>query len=144
MKASAHAFEIIKQFEGLRLKTYLDEKKIYTIGYGHTGPDVKPDGVITEQEALDLLVLDVRDAERDVSAMVRIPLTQNQFDALVSFVFNIGGLRFSGSSVLRLLNACELEKAALSMLEWHHVDKKDNDGLKSRRQLEYDLFMEAT
>lgn len=90
----------------------------WTIGYGHLlAPDEGLDG-ITKDQALELLRLDVRTAERHVQRLVTVPLTQDQFDAVVSLVFNIGGGRFARSRMLRRLNAGDLEGAIAEWLEF--------------------------
>lgn len=98
MKTSNKGIELIKQFEGLRLKAYRDSGGKWTIGYGHTG-GVKSGDVITAQQANDFLIQDIKTAENAINGL-NLNLTQNQFDALVSFVFNVGTGNF-GTSTLR-------------------------------------------
>ena len=85
MKASENSLSIIKDSEGLELTAYLDENDGYTIGYGHLG--AKKGETITEERANELLKQDVEEAENAVRTLVQVPLEQNQFDALVSFVY---------------------------------------------------------
>src|SRR5690606_20728399 len=89
MYISKQGLELIKQFEGLRLKAYKCPSGIWTIGYGHT-KGVYPGMTITEELADKFLVDDIWYFERDVESLVKVPLTQGQFDALVSFAFNVG------------------------------------------------------
>src|SRR5271165_5063255 len=100
MTYSEAGLELTKRFEGLRLKAYQDDGGVWTIGYGHTGKDVKPRMTITEAKADDLLRSDVHTAVDAVSRLVTVPLTQGQFDALVDFVFNLGPTKFAGSTLL--------------------------------------------
>ncbi len=102
MKLSVNGMNHIKNWEGLRLKAYKCPAGVWTIGYGHTGPDVKPGGTITQAQADALLDKDTDDAESAVNTLVKVPLSQNQFDALVSFVFNTGIGSFKNSTLLRL------------------------------------------
>lgn len=90
MKISAQGLNLIKQFETLELKAYICPAGKLTIGYGHTGADVKAGMVITEARANELLANDVAQFEKDVASLVTVPLKQSQFDALVSFAFNVG------------------------------------------------------
>ena len=105
MKTSNNGIDLIKEFEGLRLKTYRCASGILTIGYGHTGNDVEPLMTISEAEAEKLLIADLKTAETTISRFVKQPLTQNQFDALVSFIFNVGANSFGNSTLLKRINA---------------------------------------
>lgn len=100
MKTGINGFNLIKEFEGLRLHTYKCPADRWTIGYGHTA-DVSANDVITEAQAISLLYQDVAESERAVNKYVHVPLTQNQFDALVSFVFNLGVGSFRTSTLLK-------------------------------------------
>lgn len=99
MKTSSKGIELIQQFEGLRLKAYRDSGGIWTIGYGHTG-GVKSGEVITTQQANDYLIRDLEIAEEAINDL---HLTQNQFDALVSFIFNVGCGNFERSTLRKKL-----------------------------------------
>ena len=90
MKISQEGINVIKNFEGCRLKTYADTGGVATIGYGHTGSDVHSGQCISEQEAENLLRKDLERFEKAVNTEVNVSLSQNQFDALVSFAFNVG------------------------------------------------------
>jgi lysozyme len=140
MITSEHGLEAIEQFEGKRLKAYLDSVNIPTIGVGHTGPDVYIGQTITEAECRALLREDVQEAEDSVNACVKVPLTQDQFDALVSFVFNVGGGAFKGSTLLKKLNAGDYEGAANQFQRWSKAGGKDLPGLLKRRMAEANIF----
>lgn len=143
MKISARGIDLIRSFEGLELSAYLDDGKVVTVGYGHTGPDVYLGRVVNEDEAEALLESDIAIAERALKTLVTVQLTQNEYDALVSFVFNVGVPKFQNSTLLSLLNKGDKEGAAEQLLLWHHVHKTDNSGLIARREQECDLFLEV-
>jgi len=144
MKTSNKGIDLIRQFEGLRLKAYLDSVGVPTIGYGHT-KGVKLGQTITEQQAIEFLKQDLADAELTVNRRVNVELTQNQFDALVSLVYNIGSGNFSKSSVLRFLNMENYSRAGLSfgLFNKGRVNGKlvVLKGLTNRRKMETDLFL---
>jgi lysozyme len=139
MNISETGLNLIKHFEGLRLRAYHCSANVWTIGYGHTG-GVRPGDVITAEEADAFLRQDVAEAESSVSRDVRIPLTQHQFDALVSFVFNLGAGNFSTSTLLRKLNAGDYTGAADEFLRWVNAGRKIQAGLVRRREAEKNLF----
>jgi len=132
---------IVKESEGLELRAYLCPAGIWTIGWGHTGTDVYKGLVITLAEAEDLLERDLRTSEGYVNSLVKVKLTQNQFDALVSFIYNVGGGAFKGSTLLRLLNAGDYKGAADQLLRWDKAKGKVLAGLTKRRQKERELFL---
>lgn len=131
--------QLVTNFEGLRLKAYQDPVGIWTIGYGHT-LGVKPNQVITEDRAIELLYKDVERFENSVNRLVKVPLTQYQFDALVSFTFNVGGANLAGSTLLRLLNEGHYNGAAQEFTEWVYADGQRLRGLIKRRKVESALF----
>ena len=141
MQTSANGRNLIEGFEGLRLTSYQDQRGIWTVGYGHTGPDVYPGLTISQPEADDLLAVDLHHAETAIYKTVQAHLTQNQFDAVVSLVYNIGGGAFSKSTVLRLLNLDDYEGAAIAFLMWDKTNGEVNLGLQNRRQAEKLLFL---
>ena len=112
MKTSQNGIDLIKRFEGLELESYRDIAGIWTIGYGHTGPEVGIDQHISEQEAEALLRHDLVSREKAVSGLVNVPLNQFEFDALVSFVYNVGIGAFTRSTARRRLNKGDREGAA--------------------------------
>jgi lysozyme len=140
---SQKGLALTAQFEGLRLTAYQDSVGVWTIGYGHTGADVHPSLSITQQQASDLLLKDVASAVAAVNRFVRVPLTQNQFDALVDFVFNLGAGTFSTSTLLRELNNGNFAAAAAQFPLWVHAKHEILPGLVTRRKAEQALFLEA-
>lgn len=133
--------QVIKDHEGLRLTAYKDGGGVWTIGYGHTGADVGEGLTIPLSEAERLLTRDLRTAEGHVNGGVKIKLTQNQFDALVSLTYNIGGEAFKDSTLLRLLNAGDYEGAANQFPRWNKDNGKVVNGLINRRREERELFL---
>lgn len=133
--------QTIKDSEGLRLKAYLPTKNdVWTIGYGHTH-GVYQGMTITEQQAEQFLHEDVKWSEDAVNQYVHVSLTQNQFDALVSFVFNVGTGNFSNSTLLRLLNKGDYKGAADQFLRWNKQKGVVLNGLTIRRKNERALFL---
>ena len=137
---SQRAYELTRHFEGLRLRAYQDQSGIWTIGYGHTGPDVHAGLTITEAEANALLVRGIAIAAACVCRVVTVDLSQGQFDALVDFVFNLGCERLRGSTLLAHVNAAEFDLAAAQFLRWDHAGGVAVPGLLVRRQAEMALF----
>lgn len=137
---SAKGLELTEQFEGCRLIAYQDQVGVWTIGYGHTGSDVTPGLIITQAQAQDLLARDVSSATACVNNSVLVKLTQEEFDALVDFVFNVGAGAFKGSRLLRDLNAGDFAGAAAQFELWDHAGGVVNPGLLRRRQAEAALF----
>jgi lysozyme len=139
---SANGRAMVEHFEGLVLTATPDEGGVLTIGYGHTGHDVFAGQTITPETADQLLAKDMEDAEDDVKRLLTVPLTQPQFDALVSFHFNTGGLQISTgpSTVTYCLNHGQNWLALLSLLTWNHVHGRVLDGLTRRRNAEASLF----
>lgn len=117
MKLSENGAKVLILREGLKLKAYKDTKGIWTIGVGHTGPEVVEGLVITKEKAHELFQKDVAWAE-DAVNLVKAPLTQNQFDALVSFVFNIGAGAWKRSTMLKMLNAGDYAGATKQFDRW--------------------------
>lgn len=141
MKTSDEGIALIAQFEGFRSKAYVCAGGKWTIGYGHT-KGVKEGDEITEAQGLQYLREDVADAESAVSKWVHAPLKQNQFDALVSFVFNVGSGNFAASSLLREVNfdANDFADIRPRFMAWVYVKKKVNNGLVRRRKAEADMY----
>lgn len=131
---------LIKEFEGCRLKAYKCPAGIATIGYGHTGK-VLIDDVITQAEAERLLKQDLIAHCNNVSTLVKVPLKQNQFDALVSFEYNIGFSGFGSSTLLKKINAKDFIGAINEFGRWVYAGKKILPGLVKRRQAEKSLFL---
>jgi lysozyme len=141
MQLSAAGLELVEISEGFRSKTYFDMAGFPTIGYGHRlePHESFPDGV-TETEAEVILRWDVRQAELEVARLVKVSLTQGQFDALVDFVFNLGSSRLASSTLLLDLNAGRYDAAAAELLRWDHTGYHEVAALKARRQAEYKLW----
>lgn len=141
MKLSAEGLDLIKRFEGFRGQQYTDVAGFLTIGYGHriVPPETFPNG-ISEPQAAAILAGDVSQAERAVSSMVDVALTQGQFDALVDFTFNLGAGRLAKSTLLRSLNAGRYDAAAEQLLLWDLAAGVVNLGLKARREAELRLW----
>lgn len=142
MKTNKAGLEILKASEGCKLEAYLDTGRVPTIGFGHT-KGVRLGQVITQAEADAFLAEDVHWAEEAVHKLVKVPLTENQFSALVSLVFNIGLGQFAKSTMLRLLNAKEFTAAAEQFLRWTHDNGKELSGLVKRRKAERLLFLKG-
>lgn len=139
---SAHGIQVLKQHEGLRLDAYLDVAGVWTIGFGHTR-NVAPDDVITVSQAVEFLRNDLRHAEDCVKRNVAVALNQFQFDALCSFVFNVGCGAFRGSTLLRLLNRGQYEAAAEQFERWNRAGGKVWAGLVARRNDEREMFLKT-
>lgn len=141
---SKKGLDLIKKYEGLRLEAYKDSAGILTIGYGHT-KTVKPGMVINQDMANLLLKTDVMDAETAVRDLVNIELTQNQFDALVSFVFNVGRRNFERSTLLKKLNDGKILEAGEEFMKWTKARQpgglRELPGLVKRRAEEKVLFL---
>ncbi len=138
---NAAGLALIEHFEGCELTAYQDSGGIWSVGYGHTGPDVCEGMTISQPRAVALLGLDVTIAERDVAALVEVELTPNEFSALVSFQFNTGSL--SSSAGLALINRREFLPAWDDhFCLWIHDAKGSVDvGLIRRRAAERALFL---
>lgn len=139
MQPSQSAVDLIKASEGLRLTAYRDSAGILTIGYGSTG-GIKPGQKITPEQAEAMLVDDLDEAADAVRKLVTVPLTQGQFDALCSFVFNLGAGRLRDSTLLRLLNQGKYGEAAAQFRFWVMAGGKPLPGLVKRRAAERALF----
>ena len=142
MQTSQRGIDLIKRFEGLRLRAYDDGVGIPTIGYGHT-KSVALGMTITEEQAVQFLREDLHSAERDIDRLVTVHLCQHQFDALGSLVFNIGGTAFRDSTLLRKLNAGDYASAAVQFDRWVHGGGKILPGLVKRRAAERAMFEDA-
>jgi len=132
---------LTKGFEGLRLTAYKDCAGVLTIGYGHTGPDVVAGLVIDEARAEELLRDDLREAVDYVNRAVTAAITQNQFDALVDFCFNVGCGAFEKSTLLRKVNAADFAGASAQFALWVHAGGEVVAGLVRRRKMEAEMFL---
>ena len=144
MQASDAAIQLIRQFEGFRAAPYLCPSGVPTIGYGHTAGVTMAAKPITEEQATVLLAADLQRYEKAVEAAVTLPLMQHEFDALVSFVFNIGVSAFRTSTLLRHLNAGDRAAAAGQFGVWNKGRRGGQlvvlPGLVARRLAERKLF----
>lgn len=143
--ASVHyspaGLRLTESFEGLNLEAYQDSVGVWTIGYGHTGPDVSAGMEITQEQATLLLASDIAWAEAVVNRAVKVTITQNHFDAMVDFVFNVGAASFLNSTLLRLLNGGDYGRAADQFLRWNKAGGKVLKGLTKRREAERMMFL---
>jgi len=135
MKISPAGLAALIQREGKRNVAYQDTRGIWTIGVGHTGPEVHSGLVWTDEQVQAALATDVKWAEDEINLRVLVPITQNQFDALVSFVFNVGKSGFDSSSALRDLNI-GIMKVANDLLMWEKPPE-----LRGRRESERRQFL---
>lgn len=131
---STNGAEFIKSKEGFRATPYKDGNGFGTIGFGHKIRDGEVFGAISSVEATSIFFKDVAEAENCIRSNVHVQLTQNQFDALCSFVYNIGCRGFVGSQVLFYLNKGEFDLAADAFKNWHRPN------LMGRRESEIALF----
>ena len=144
MKIAEAGLALIREFEGCKLVAYLDSVGVPTIGFGHT-KDVSIGQHCTQAQADAWLLEDCNDAEECVNSAVSVPINQNEFDALVAFVFNLGCKSFRGSTLLRKLNDSDFDGASLEFSKWSHAGGKEVPGLMRRRLAEAQLFdTEAT
>ena len=142
MKISQTGLDLIKRFEGCELEAYQDAVGIWTIGYGHTGPNVHEGLKITQAHADAILAQDVGRFASGVAANVRVALNQSEFDALVSFAFNVGLGAFRTSTLLKLLNNnTDRGTVASEFLRWNKAGGKVLEGLTKRRNAEKALFL---
>lgn len=151
---SGNGLELLKQWEGSRSKVYRDSAGLLTIGVGHllirselssgkiviNGVPVKYADGLTDQQILELLAQDVFPAQRSADDAVKVPLNQNQFDALVSFAFNVGVRAFESSSLLRLLNQRNYAVVPEQLRRWTRAGGTVVHGLQVRRENEIKLW----
>lgn len=141
MQLCTAGLDLIKRSEGFSSHTYKDVNGFPTIGYGNRllKTEVFPDG-IDEQRATAMLVEDVRTAEQAVARLVKVPLSQGQFDALVDFCFNLGAGQLASSTLLKILNSGRYDDAAEQLLRWDIAGGRENARLKARRRAEFELW----
>ncbi len=142
MKASEKILKFIALHEGFRDKIYKDPYGYKTIGYGHLIRENEEELFkkgITRDQALELLKNDIYEAEKAVNLLVKVPLTQNQFDALVSFTFNVGSGNLKKSTLLKKLNEGDYKGAADQFLRW--IGSPPLPGLQRRRSEERKIFV---
>ncbi|MGA3264171.1 MAG: lysozyme [Terracidiphilus sp.] len=139
LEPSAACVALVERSEGLRLNAYWDVSG-WACGYGHHGPDVQDGTVWTSEQAQAVLESDLALVGAEIKALVEVPLTQGQFDALVDFTFELGAGRLQRSSLLRLLNAGDQDGAGRQLLAWDVVDGQANPGIEARREAELVLW----
>lgn len=140
MKLSNVGYALIKEFEGCELMAYQDGGGVWTIGFGHT-LGVKKGDLITMEGAHRYLEQDAMDSVDAVNKLVKVVLTQNQFDALVCFTFNLGTGALKGSTLLRKLNSGDYAGASQEFQRWNKDNGKEVAGLTRRRKAEATLFL---
>lgn len=143
MRISADGIALIKGFEGYSSTPYRCSANVWTIGFGHTKNVTKLTEPISKEYAEELLQKDLEEFENAVNRHVTVPLTQNQFDALVSLSFNIGVGAFSKSTLLKLLNKGEYNKVPYELARWNKAGGKVLAGLTRRRAAEADLWLRS-
>lgn len=143
MNISEDGLNLIKKSEGYRDTAYPDPAtggEPWTIGYGHTR-GVKEGDTCTEEQATEWLKEDVYFAEKCIKQSVKVDITQGQYDALVSFIYNVGCGNFRNSTLLRKLNEGDDVGAADEFIHWSKANGKTMKGLLTRREAERDLFL---
>ena len=140
MKTGSKGIDLIKHFEGCELEAYKCPAGVWTIGYGHI-KGVKEGMTITEQQAEEMLKSELNEYEGYINNLVTAELNQNQFDAMVSWVYNLGGGNLSASTLLKVLNAGDYAGVPAQMMRWNKAGGKVLEGLTRRRQAEADLFV---
>ena len=139
MKTSQDGIVLIKHFEGCELKAYQCAAGVWTIGYGHT-KGVQPGDQWSESHANHMLEVELEEYENYVSTAVTVPLSQNQFDALVSWVYNLGNGNLTSSTMLKVLNSGDYAGVPAQIKRWNKAGGKVLEGLTRRRQAEADMF----
>lgn len=141
MRTSQKGIDLIKEFEGYSERVYLCPGGVYTIGYGHT-KGVQVGDTCTREKAEEYLKDDLRDTEEAVLDLVDVPLTQNQFDALVSLVYNIGSGNFYDSTIRKVINykVSNIDEYRRAWMMWVKAQGRVLKGLVRRREAEFKLF----
>ena len=140
MKTSEEGLALIKKFEGLELSAYQCSAGVWTIGYGHT-KDVNKDDVWSESHAEYMLEIELEEYEGYINKHVEVALSQHQFDALVSWVYNLGPANLKSSTMLKVLNSGDYEGVPAQIKRWNKAGGKVLQGLIRRREAEALLFM---
>ena len=140
MKMSDKGLQLLEGYEGKKLKAYKDTGGVWTIGVGHTGPEVTEGLIIDDLQCFIWLKEDVQEAEDAVNRLVKVALTQDMFDSLASFVFNLGEGQFRKSTLLKKLNASDYKGAGQEFKRWVHDNGVVQPGLVKRRYSEAQAF----
>ena len=148
MKTSQIGLDLITRFEGLRLIPYLDSARVPTIGYGSTRYEdgtrvTMKDKAITQAQAKTLFMNTLTTYEAAVNRNVKVPISQNQFDSLVSFTYNLGEENLRTSTLLRKLNVRDYKGAADQFPRWNKAAGRVLNGLVRRRAAERELFLKG-
>ena len=144
MKMGEKGIDLIKHFEGFRSTVYLCAAGVPTLGFGSTHGITMDSPPITEEEGLELLMLDIAKFERGVNRLIDVPLNQNQFDALTSFAFNLGNGSLQASTLRKKVNREDYEGAADEFPRWVFAGGRKLNGLVKRRYAERALFLTPT
>jgi|TARA_B110000240_G_C13421618_1_gene419739 lysozyme len=139
MKISKNGLDLIKHFEGCELEAYKCPAGVWTIGYGHIKTAVEG-MTITQHQADEMLIEEMNEYEGYINNSVRVDLTQNQFDAMVSWVYNLGSGNLNASTLLKVLNSGDYAGVPEQLLRWNKAGGRVLEGLTRRRQAEADLF----
>jgi|ERR1700677_215436 len=139
MQYSKTGLALTESFEGCKLAAYQDSKGVWTLGFGHTA-GVRAGQVCDQEQADAWLLEDVQTAVNDVNRLVSVPLTQNEFDSICDFVYNVGGGNFASSTMLKLLNAGNYSAAAEQFDRWDQAGGVVIAGLLRRREAEQSEF----
>jgi len=140
MKISVEGLALIKKFEGLELEAYKCAAGVWTIGYGHT-KGVQEGDVWSEAQADEMLEIELEEFEGYINDNVTVSLSQNQFDALVSWVYNLGPANLKASTMLKVLNSGDYEGVPAQIKRWNKAGGKVLEGLIRRREAEALLFI---
>ena len=139
-----NAIDLIKQFEGFRPESYQDSVGVWTIGYGTTrinGQPVKAGMTITEDQAIQYVQLEVNRLWSQIESIVKVPINDNQMNALVDFAYNLGFNALKTSTLMKKLNAGDFTGAANEFGRWVYASGKILPGLVKRREAEKQLFL---
>ena len=139
MNISQEGISLIKKFEGCELEAYQCAAGVWTLGYGST-KDVKEGDTLTQKEADNLLLHEMQEYEGYIKELIKVPLKQNQFDALVSWVFNLGPANLKASTMLKFLNAGDYHLIPSQIKRWNKANGKVLEGLIRRREAEALMF----
>ena len=139
MKTSKDGLQLIKDFEGLELNAYKCAAGVWTIGYGHI-KGVQEGMSISEARANEMLNEELTEYENYINKGVTVPLSQCQFDAMVSWVYNLGGGNLQASTLLKVINAEDYDGVPAQLMRWNKAGGKVLEGLTRRRQAEADMF----
>ena len=139
MNIGTKGLDLIKFFEGLELNAYKCAAGVWTIGYGHT-KGVQEGDSISEEQANEMLAEELKEYENYINTLVTVELNQDQFDAMVSWVYNLGGGNLKASTLLKVLNAGDYDGVPAQMMRWNKAGGKVLEGLIRRREAEALLY----